>query len=74
MGNHARQVIKSLTSIETAIETNEGKWFNIRIMPYRTVNDRIDGLVVTFFDITVAKKLEIKLKEVNESLKKAKKS
>ena len=71
---HARQVIKTLISVETAAATHDGRWFNVRIMPYRTLDDRIDGLVMTFTDITVAKKLEIKLKEANEALSKSKES
>lgn len=71
--NDALEVIKTLISIEKPIETNDGRWFNVRIMPYRTIDDHIDGLVITFTDITVAKKLEIKLKEVNEALRKSKK-
>jgi two-component system, chemotaxis family, CheB/CheR fusion protein len=66
--NHARKVIKSLTSIETLITSNDGRWFNIRIMPYRTLDDRIDGIVMTFTDTTIAKKLEIELKAANEAL------
>ncbi|MCX6251493.1 MAG: PAS domain-containing protein [Bacteroidetes bacterium] len=58
LGSHARQVIKTLSSIETATSTIDGRWFNVRIMPYRTIDDRIDGLVITFFDITVAKQAE----------------
>jgi two-component system CheB/CheR fusion protein len=69
IGTHALQVIKSLTSIETETKTKDGKWFNVRIMPYRTLDDHIDGLVMTFLDITKSKKLEIELKEANESLK-----
>ena len=68
MGIHAHQVIKSLTSIESETKTNDGRWFNVRIMPYRTLDDHIDGLVMTFLDITKSKKLEIELKEANESL------
>jgi len=69
--NHARQVMKTLTSIETAITTNHGNWFSVRIMPYRTLDDRIDGLVITFANITIAKKLEIELKAANDALLKA---
>jgi two-component system CheB/CheR fusion protein len=72
--NHTRQVIKTLTSIETAITTNDGRWFTVRIMPYRTVDDHIDGIVITFSDITVAKKLEYALKEANEKLMKSSKT
>ena len=69
---HSSQVIKSLISLESAMQTHDGRWFNVRIMPYRTVDDRIDGLVITFIDITLAKKLEIELKEVNDELQKTK--
>ncbi|MCX6161668.1 MAG: PAS domain-containing protein, partial [Ignavibacteriae bacterium] len=66
---HARQVIKTLTSVETAITTRNGRWFNVRIMPYRTLDDHIDGLVITFNDITNAKKLEMELQKANEALR-----
>lgn len=66
---NARNVIKTLIPVERAIHTNNGKWYNVRIMPYRTADDRIDGLVITFSDITIAKKLEIDLKEANKALR-----
>jgi len=69
---HARQVLKTLAFIETAIITHDKRWYNVRIMPYRTLDDRIDGLVLTFTDITIAKKLEIELKDVNEVLRRSK--
>ncbi|MEI7726748.1 MAG: PAS domain-containing protein, partial [Bacteroidota bacterium] len=56
--NHSRQVIRTLSTIETAISSSDGRWFNIRIMPYRTLDDRIDGLVITFADITIGKRAE----------------
>ena len=55
IGSHVVQVIKTLVSVETAIPTADGRWFNVRIMPYRTIDDHIDGLVMTFVDITLAK-------------------
>ena len=70
LDNNAREVLKTLVSKEMPITTNDKRWFNVRIMPYRTVDDRIDGLVITFINITVAKKLELKLKKLNEELKK----
>ncbi|MDP2338172.1 MAG: CheR family methyltransferase [Bacteroidota bacterium] len=70
IGSHALQVIRSLTSIETAITTNDGRWFTVRIMPYRTIDDHIDGLVLTFSDITIYKKLELELKNANDELMK----
>jgi two-component system CheB/CheR fusion protein len=72
MDTNAREVIDNLKSIEKSIHTTDGKWFNVRIMPYRTIDDRIDGLVITFFDITQSKKLELELQKANEVLSKAK--
>jgi two-component system CheB/CheR fusion protein len=68
----AYKVIKTLLALEKEVSTNDGKWFKVRIMPYRTRDDRIDGLVITFIDITTAKILEIKLKNANDSLLKLK--
>ncbi len=73
IGQHARQVIKTLNFKETTITTNDNRWFMVRIMPYRTLDDRIDGLVMTFIDITAAKKLEIDLLAANEALTKTRK-
>lgn len=69
IANHAREVLRTLVFRETAITTNSGNWFNVRIMPYRTFDDKIDGLVITFIDITVAKKLEIELNKTVELLR-----
>ena len=62
MEEHARKVIKTLIFLETAVATRDDRWFSVRIMPYRTSEDHIDGLVITFSDITAAKKLEAELK------------
>ncbi len=55
---HCSQVLKTLSAIETAISTVDGRWFNVRIMPYRTLEDYIDGLVLTFSDISENKRAE----------------
>jgi len=66
--NHAKRVLKTLMTIETTITTNHGRWYLIRIMPYRTLDDYIDGLVITFSDITVAEKMKMELKTINDAL------
>ena len=73
IGSEAREVIKTLIFVEKVKETKDGRWFNVRIMPYRTHDDRIDGLVITFTDITKTKMLEIEWKEAKEPLRKNKK-
>jgi two-component system CheB/CheR fusion protein len=61
-----------LLTLEKSVLANDGRWFTVRILPYRTLDDRIDGLVLTFIDITTAKKLEIELKNANDALLKLK--
>jgi two-component system CheB/CheR fusion protein len=72
IGLDARQVIKNLIYIEKSTATKDGRWFDIKIMPYRTLDDHIDGLVLTFNDVTKFKKMEIELKEANDKLQKSK--
>jgi chemotaxis methyl-accepting protein methylase len=66
----AREVLRKLGFAEKPITTRDGRWFTVRIMPYRTLDDRIDGLVITFSDITVAKTLEAKLRGQHAVLEK----
>jgi chemotaxis methyl-accepting protein methylase len=66
----ARVVLDRLGFKEKPISTRDGRWFTVRIMPYRTHDDRIDGVVITFADITVAKTLEAKLREQQGALEK----
>jgi hypothetical protein len=42
----------------------------VRIMPYRTLDDRIDGVVITFADITKSKALEAELRRKHSALEK----
>jgi two-component system CheB/CheR fusion protein len=48
----AEQVLKHLQVKELDIETQDGKWFTMRLLPYRTRDNLIDGVVVTFMDIS----------------------
>ena len=41
--------------------TIDGRWFSVCILPYRTLDNRIDGVVITFVDITTVKLLEVVL-------------
>lgn len=59
--NDVKEVLRTLILIEKDVATKDGRWFSVRIMPYRTTDDRIDGLVITFSDITKAKDLEVEL-------------
>lgn len=64
----AREVLRQLGSMEKSVRTRKGSWFSARIMPYRTLDDRIDGVVISFWDISAAKEMEAKLHEMQLAL------
>lgn len=47
-----QKVLRTLTMIDKQVRAKEGRWFTRRVVPYRTVDDRIDGVVVTFTDVS----------------------
>jgi two-component system CheB/CheR fusion protein len=70
LAGDAREVLRTLASTEKPVATRDGRWFTMRIMPYRTLDDRIDGVVITFTNITAAKTLEAKLRARQTGLEK----
>ena len=70
MTEEAREVLRTLVFSEKQIVTADGRWFSVRIMPYRTMDDVIGGVVITFSNITAAKVLEAELREESARLKK----
>ena len=63
-----KEVLETLVFREIQAKTNTGQWFTVRIMPYRTHENVIDGVVITFADITALKQLELSLRENEERL------
>jgi len=59
----ARKTLDTLMVSEKQIQTNEDRWFSIRIMPYRRLDNVIDGVVMTMVDITDTKALESSLRK-----------
>lgn len=58
----ACETLRTLVPSEKQILSNDGRWFAVRIMPYRRLDNVIDGAVITFVDITAAKELELRLR------------
>ena len=69
LAEDARQVLQTLVKVERQISIPDGNWFAVRILPYRTLENMIDGLVITFIDITVSKKLEADLRATESRLR-----
>lgn len=53
-----REVIRTLNVYEAQVQTQDGHWYSMRIRPYRTSDDRINGAVVALFDVTALRKVE----------------
>jgi PAS domain-containing protein len=68
-------VLKKLANIETEVQSDAGGWYLRRMLPYRTQDDHIAGVVITFIDITTRKqeeealrRSEARLQELIEAL------
>jgi len=66
----SKQVLRTLVPLERLIHRQEGdRSFRMRILPYRTLDGVIDGLVITFIDVTGEKHAEEALTRMNDELK-----
>lgn len=54
----ARQVIKQLMHLEREVRSQDGGWYLVRYRPYRTGDNKIAGVVITFVDVTERKRAE----------------
>jgi len=66
LADDSLEVLRTLVFIEKQIPTKDARWFSIRIMPYRTFDDRIDGLVITFINLFDLKQMEVKLHQTEQ--------
>jgi two-component system, chemotaxis family, CheB/CheR fusion protein len=64
----AREILDRLTPIEREIKSEQGSWYLVTLRPYRT-EERLDGVVVTFVDVTSRRRAEDELRESVTRLK-----
>ncbi len=55
LDSDARTVLDALKPLEREVEARGGVWFRRRILPYLAHGDRVEGVVITFIDITARK-------------------
>jgi two-component system CheB/CheR fusion protein len=70
LADRVREVLRTLAVHEQQVPARNGRWFLMRIMPYRTLENMIDGVVITFTDITASKTLEGTLRATQASMEK----
>ena len=61
----AQAVLDTLAPKEVEVQTRAGVWYTMRILPYRTLDNVIEGAVITFVDISAAKQAQEALHEAH---------
>ena len=61
----ARNVLQHLVPIEREVESHSGRWYLRRTLPYRTAENYIEGVVITFVDIGARKRSEIEVRRAH---------
>jgi two-component system CheB/CheR fusion protein len=70
LAEDVREVLRTLATREESVAARDGRWFAVRIMPYRTSEDRTEGVVITFADITASKTMEAGLRAKHANFEK----
>jgi chemotaxis methyl-accepting protein methylase len=68
LAEDVQEVLRSLVSAKKEVASRGGCWYMASILPYRTLENMIDGVVITFTDITASKKLEAVLLQTQNGL------
>jgi two-component system CheB/CheR fusion protein len=55
------EVVDTMSMREREVQDREGRWYSMRVRPYRTMDNKIDGAVMTFIDIDAAKRIHLEL-------------
>ncbi|SFU23985.1 two-component system, chemotaxis family, CheB/CheR fusion protein [Paraburkholderia aspalathi] len=69
LAQDAAAAFETLKLTEREVSTRDGQWFIARLTPYRTLDDRIDGAVLTLIDITARRQAEAAAQASEERLK-----
>ena len=64
-----QEVLNTLIPWEQNVQTRDGDWFSLRIRPYRTTDNAIEGVVISFVDISKIKQAEEALQKANDQLR-----
>ncbi|MFT6268848.1 MAG: two-component system CheB/CheR fusion protein [Alphaproteobacteria bacterium] len=62
-------MLHSLIPRDIEVQTKDGSYYMLRMLPYRTTDNRIEGAVVNFINVTEHKKAELSLEKANDQLR-----
>ncbi len=74
LAKDARAVLENLAPIHREVHSEANAWYDVRLRPYRTVEDKIDGIVITFSDVTDRHRMEEALRDCERKLQRLSKS
>ncbi len=69
MFSKIEEVLNTLETFNTEVKDKDDNWYLLRIMPYRTVENAVEGVVITFYDISERIKIEQELSREKALLK-----
>jgi two-component system, chemotaxis family, CheB/CheR fusion protein len=69
LADHVRGVLADLAPVEHEVKTRNNGWYLVRIRPYRTVEDKVDGVIATFVDISERRRAEEALRHSETRLR-----
>src|SRR5262249_1141448 len=64
----AQTVLAQLAPIRREVRSHNDRWYDLRLRPYRTIDDKIDGVVITFVDVTEYRRVTEELREREREL------
>ncbi|KAF0094845.1 MAG: two-component system chemotaxis family CheB/CheR fusion protein [Puniceicoccaceae bacterium 5H] len=64
----AAKVLETLQPIQREVASDDGVWYLLRILPYRTAEDRVEGVVITLVEISLLKETELRLRKREQEL------
>lgn len=72
LGAELQEVLDTLHSKVEAVQNHDGTWYQMRIMPYQTTDNRIEGAILTFTNIDDLKQIEAEIASINVELEQIK--
>jgi two-component system CheB/CheR fusion protein len=68
LGEQVKKVLDNLIPTEAEVRTRDGRWYLLRILPYRTTENMIEGAVLTFVEIGAQKRAEAQFRALSAEL------
>ena len=68
LAHNSQQVLKTLASLEMEAQNENGRWYQIKFLPYYTLQQQVGGVVITLMDITAFKQANMQLARLSAAV------